>query len=83
MNAYEKARDLIQKIENHRVEIDSHQKLIGQLQGELQLALKEADLKAGEGAGAPLSKGQRSGRSAAATVKRSRRRQWSAPVKRC
>jgi hypothetical protein len=81
MNAYEKARDLILKIESHRVKIDSHQQSIGQLQGELQLALKEADLKAGEVAGAPPAKGKASGRSAASAVKRSHKRQVVVPVK--
>jgi hypothetical protein len=56
MNAYEKARDLIQRIESHRVKIDSHQKMIGQLQGELQSALEQADIKTSEGAGAPPEK---------------------------
>jgi hypothetical protein len=56
MNPYEAARELIRKIESHRVEIGNHQKMIGQLQGELQSAMKDADLKTSEGAGAPAAK---------------------------
>jgi hypothetical protein len=83
MNAYEKARDLIQKIEGHRVKIDGHQNMIGQLQVELQSALKEADLKTSEGAGAPPpGKAKTSVPSAApALVKRSHRKKVVAPPK--
>jgi hypothetical protein len=92
MNAYEKARDLIKKIEDHRAEIDSHQKMIGGLQAELQSALTEAGLKTGEGrhqlqflpkgAGAPPAKAKTDVPSAApVAVKRSHHKKVVAPPK--
>jgi hypothetical protein len=82
MNAYEQARDLIKKIEVHRAEIDSHQKMIGRLQGELQSALKEAELKTSEEAGGPPAKAKTSVPSAAqVVVKRSHKKKVVAPPK--
>jgi hypothetical protein len=84
MNPYEAARELIRKIESHRVEIGNHQKLIGQLQGELQSALKEADLKTSEGAGARLATGKAtvapSDASGRALVKRSHKKKVVTPA---
>ena len=92
MNAYEKARDLIKRIEDHRAEIDSHQKMIGGLQGELQSALTEAGLKTGEGGrqiqflpkglGAPSAEAKTDVPSAApVAVKRSHKKKVVAPPK--
>jgi hypothetical protein len=82
MNPYEAARELIRKIENHRVEIGNHQKMIGQLQGDLQLVLKEADLKTSEGAGAPAAKAKAAVAPSAARafVKRSHKKKVVTPA---
>jgi hypothetical protein len=85
MNAYEKARDLIQRIERHRDEVNSHHKMIGQLEVELRSALKEADLKIGEGPGGPPAKAKTVA-SAVPVVARSHKKKviaapQSAPVK--
>jgi hypothetical protein len=79
INAYEKARDLIQRIESHRVEIESHQKMIGQLQGELQSALNEADLKTSDGPGAPPAKAKTTVHSAVPAVARSHKKKVVTP----
>lgn len=86
MNAYEKARDLIQRIERHRDEVTSHEKMIGQLQVELRSAMKEADLKISEGAGGPPPAKAKSVASAVPVVARSHKKKVvagpkSAPVK--
>jgi hypothetical protein len=82
MNPYEAARELIRKIENHRVEIGNHEKMIGQLQGDLQLVLKEADLKPSEGAGAPAAKAKAAVApiAARAFVKRSHKKKVVTPA---
>jgi hypothetical protein len=82
MNPYEAARALIRKIESHRVEIGNHQKMIGQLQGDLQSALKEADLKTSEGAGAPAAKAKATVAPSAARafVKRSHKKKVVTPA---
>jgi hypothetical protein len=76
MNAYEKARDLIQRVETHRVEISNHQTMIAQLEVELQSALKEADLTTNDRQGpAPV----KAVTSAVSTVKRSHRKKVATP----
>ena len=79
MNAYEKARDLIQRVESHRVEINNHQKMIAQLQVELRSALKEADLRTSDGPGAPPSKTKTSVPSTVTAVKRSHKKKVVIP----
>jgi hypothetical protein len=74
MNAYERARDLIQRVETHRVEIDNHHKMIAQLEVELRSALKEADLTTSEGPGAAPVKATTSASSAVRSVKRSHKK---------
>jgi hypothetical protein len=78
MNAYEKSRDLIQRIESHRVEIESHHKMIGQLQRELRSAMQEADLQLSNETGAPPAKTPVP--SAAPVVARSHKKKVVAPA---
>jgi hypothetical protein len=78
MNAYEKSRDLIQRIESHRVEIESHHKMIGQLQRELRSAMQEADLQLSNETGASPAKTPVS--SAAPVVARSHKKKVVAPA---
>jgi hypothetical protein len=79
MNAYEKARDLIQRIESHRVEINTHQKMIAELQVGLRSALREADLKTSNGPEAPPAKAKTDVSNTLTAVKRSQKKKVVIP----
>jgi hypothetical protein len=74
MNAYEKARELIEKIERHRGQIANHQTAIDKLEMDLHAALTEADLTLRANPATQAAQGKTAASTSPAVVKRSHKK---------